>query len=1323
MWRVAVGFVLVFWSALLYGQNLCFDNTSTLLPLPTISDFKNFGYNFDIQGDVLVVTESQSDLQSFRGGTVHVYLYVEGEWVRQTSILPATAVIGLQLGRDVAITDHAIAVIARPQNSVGNSQDVLYVFAKSPNDPWSALQEVYAGPIDSSVPETDVLQVFDMDFAGSVLAVSYLGDSQAKTNIYEYDTDQGLVLESVLVTPADSSGADGQRLEVAVGQDLVAIGVGDFQGSDGESSGQTFVYQRKTDGSWPSSPSATLLPSLPKQQRFGADVVVWKQTIVVACNYGAENGLFEPKAFVYEQPAAGWEGQIQEEAILSTGQTGSYFSGVVLAANDNYVFYGKSIEAAVSVFKKQGDNWRDQATRTALIFSPVFGLNFGDEIKSNNDHFVMNLPGDLTDTEFTQQQVFTFEPPGGSFESIESFSTLLEPADSSATSDAYGSQLAINGNWMAVTASNDDVYGPESGAVYVYNRTTVSAEWSLVEVLRSPDQIGYEQFGSALALRDNRLFVAALGNNGGEGQVYVYRWAAGRWREEARIRSPEVTVPGTPIDNSRLGFGRAIAVNDDVLAISQINTSNTDDRGRVHLFSVTEENSWKYVGSLRPEAETKFDFFGRDVAMEGDLIVVGTGAPVSADPQGAKVYVFKKGAENWQSATEDAQLINLEQGIHDQFGFSVDVHGDLILVGAIKASPHGFENHTQSGSAYLFRRPTKGWSGAIPPSALLYPRVPLENNYFGYDVHIDDQYLSVSAPHSAEEASESLLNLSGASGSVYVFDRSISGGDTLLHEKHVIASGNAGALFGKHVTSDGRHLMVSASRVSTDVGFFSGAVYAWDPYPYITPLSGALCVSDEPIDLSAEDESSGTWSGAGIVNTEQGIFDPSTLLAGEYIVSFESQGCLASTVVAVSEPLQVMTRTAEPVGICEGGITTLAASFDRPASQLAWSFRENQTETFQLLLGLGGEDTVVVASPGEYLLEYGNGGCTDVLSFLVGIDNNNPPVIVNRSPIELKVCAGGTDSLFVDVGSQGVTDYTWRYRPTPDNEYEMILSDGEMASLPVGLSGQYQVVVANGVCQTILDFNVVAPDFKAKISATGDLVLCEDEAIRLTVSPAEGVENFQWSFRPSESFVFESLQDDSPALDVFMPGSYFYEFFAEGCAFVSDTVEVTTPIAEINLELASVLCGTDEVVPLVASPPGGSWLVDGEPLEGDALVTSQFFNGQYQLTYRVNQQGCWLEETTEVRVAIVGQDEVANAFSPNGDGINDVFNPEPAAGLPAYNFQVFDRSGVVAYETRDATQSWDGRGQQPGTYFWTVTYFDECASEQTRRSGIVQLLR
>ena len=85
-----------------------------------------------------------------------------------------------------------------------------------------------------------------------------------------------------------------------------------------------------------------------------------------------------------------------------------------------------------------------------------------------------------------------------------------------------------------------------------------------------------------------------------------------------------------------------------------------------------------------------------------------------------------------------------------------------------------------------------------------------------------------------------------------------------------------------------------------------------------------------------------------------------------------------------------------------------------------------------------------------------------------------------------------------------------------------------------------------------------------------------------------------------------------------------------------------------------------------------------------------------------------------------------NAFTPNSDGINDVFKPD--GGFILNKLQIFSKSGQVIFETEDKNKAWDGRMNsggdigQMGTYVFQLNVAD-VYGEQYKYDGSIMLYK
>jgi gliding motility-associated-like protein len=93
----------------------------------------------------------------------------------------------------------------------------------------------------------------------------------------------------------------------------------------------------------------------------------------------------------------------------------------------------------------------------------------------------------------------------------------------------------------------------------------------------------------------------------------------------------------------------------------------------------------------------------------------------------------------------------------------------------------------------------------------------------------------------------------------------------------------------------------------------------------------------------------------------------------------------------------------------------------------------------------------------------------------------------------------------------------------------------------------------------------------------------------------------------------------------------------------------------------------------------------------------------YTLTV-TSADGC--TDSSQVKVTVLKPPVVPNAFSPNGDGINDTWVIRYLNAYPSADIQVFNRYGQPVYHAAGYSTPWDGTyNGQPlpvGTYYWII---------------------
>jgi|GEM_PF-6319724 len=124
----------------------------------------------------------------------------------------------------------------------------------------------------------------------------------------------------------------------------------------------------------------------------------------------------------------------------------------------------------------------------------------------------------------------------------------------------------------------------------------------------------------------------------------------------------------------------------------------------------------------------------------------------------------------------------------------------------------------------------------------------------------------------------------------------------------------------------------------------------------------------------------------------------------------------------------------------------------------------------------------------------------------------------------------------------------------------------------------------------------------------------------------------------------------------------------------------------------------------VTGTAGGSWQGEGITNETNGFWDPAFAGeGTILITYAVTDGPCIAQLTRSVNIVpCIFQYGLPNAFSPNGDGINEVYKLEKDPTVELRVFRIFNRWGTLVYEANAADVGWDGtykgQPQDIGTY-------------------------
>ena len=405
-----------------------------------------------------------------------------------------------------------------------------------------------------------------------------------------------------------------------------------------------------------------------------------------------------------------------------------------------------------------------------------------------------------------------------------------------------------------------------------------SQGWAEIQKIVASDRDAGDYFGYSVSISGDYAIVGATfekqdtaGSNwiSKAGSAYIFeRNTTGTW-----VQVQKIVASDRGTDDY---FGWSVSISGDYVIVGAYGEDEDASGGNTlaaagsaYIFERNTTGTWIQVQKIVASDRGGVDQFGRSVSISGDDIVVGA-LGEAHDTSGANylyssgsAYIFERNTSGMWIETQ--KIVASDRGAGDYFGWSVSISGDDIIIGAQHEDNDlsGGGTFSDAGSAYIFERNTSGIWTQIQK---IVASDRYSGDIFGYSVSISGDYAIVGAAGEDNDVS-GLANLSFA-GSAYLFKRDTTG--TWNQAQKIVASDRgAGDQFGISVSISGNYFIVGALLEDEDT-------------------SGGNTLSTSGSAYLFKRDTTGTWTQAQkIVNSDRAVqdnFGRSVAISGNYFI-------------------------------------------------------------------------------------------------------------------------------------------------------------------------------------------------------------------------------------------------------------------------------------------------------------------------------------------------------------------------------------------------------------------------------------------------------
>ncbi|KAL7488917.1 hypothetical protein ACHAW6_014507, partial [Cyclotella cf. meneghiniana] len=775
----------------------------------------------------------------YKGGNLVEAAGMAYRCLSQTKITPAYGAAEDNFGNSVSISGNVVVVGANYDNDIGDASGAAYIFELNESTGgWNQKAKLTA--YDGAGGDYFGASV---GISGNFVVVgAYLDDDKGSNSgsayIFELNESTGAWDQKAKLTAADGAANDYFGYSVSISGNIVVVGA-HLEDEKGDNSGSAYIFElNENTGVWSQKAKLTAADGS-AGDHFGRSVSISEKFVVIGAYLDDDKGTDSGSAYIFElnENTGVWN---QKTKLTAPDGAASDYFGYSVSISGNVAVVGAYLDddkggnsgsAYIFELNESTGVWNQKAKLTAA--DGAGGDYFGYSVSISDKVVVVGA--------------YLDDDKGGSsgsaymFELNEITGTWNQKAKLTApdgsSGDNFGNSVSISGNVVVVGAYLDDAKGTDSGSAYIFDLNERTCAWNQNAKLTAADGSASDYFGWSVSISGNFAVVGAYsdddkGTDSGSAYIFELNEITGVWNQKAKL----VPADGSAGDY----FGRSVAISGNLVVVgAYLDDDKGSNSGAAYIFELNEgTGTWNQKAKLTAADGAAYDYFGYSVSISGNIVVVGAYVDNDKGTDSGSAYIFELN-ENTGAWDQKAKLTAADGATMNYFGYSVSISGNAVVVGAYLDDDKG----SNSGSAYIFELNES--TGVWNQKAKLIASDGAANDYFGYSVSISRNVVVVGACYDDAKGTDS--------GSVYIFEFNKITGTWNQKAKLTAADGVSSDYFGTSVAISGSVVIVGAYS-DDDKGTESGSAYIYE-------LDESTGVYREKAKLTAADGAGGDYFG------------------------------------------------------------------------------------------------------------------------------------------------------------------------------------------------------------------------------------------------------------------------------------------------------------------------------------------------------------------------------------------------------------------------------------------------------------------------------